>query len=312
MSAAGPPMAPAAERRQRPAGMGCRDDSGLAGPCRLSPEGCVQRHERHREIGRLGVAAALILFVVSCGARAAAIELHTDRDAFTPSTYCVDPGQGLVESSYVFIDNATGLPTNNYPELLVRLGGNEWWEWRLGVNYGVGSQGNIVTSVEVGEGTLDGSTLYESSVLYGFKVATSRQEDWIPESCFIMEASTPTSGDLFGTVPVATYVAGWELPADWRLDGAIRYAYSEGEANWFSRWSPSVVLRVPVTERLEVHAEWFGTFTQGLIDDTHRPFFSPGTHFMLADNVEIGLRVGWGLTDEAAPFFSDAGLALHY
>jgi hypothetical protein len=166
--------------------------------------------------------------------------------------------------------------------------------------------------VEVGEGTLDGSTLYESSVLYGFKVATSRQEDWIPESCFIMEASTPTSGDLFGTVPVATYVAGWELPADWRLDAAIRYAYSEGEANWFSRWSPSVVLRVPVTERLEVHAEWFGTFTQGLVDDTHRPFFSPGTHFMLADNVEIGLRVGWGLTDEAAPFFSDAGLAIHY
>jgi len=69
---------------------------------------------------------------------------------------------------------------------------------------------------------------------------------------------------------------------------------------------------VPVTERLEVHAEWFGTFTQGLVDDTHRPFFSPGTHFMLADNVEIGLRVGWGLTDEAAPFFSDAGLALRY
>jgi hypothetical protein len=94
----------------------------------------VQRHERHREIGRLGVAAALILVVVSCGARAAAIELHTDRDAFTPSTFCVGPGQGLVESSYVFIDNATGLPTNNYPELLLRLGGNEWWEWRLGVN----------------------------------------------------------------------------------------------------------------------------------------------------------------------------------
>ena len=117
---------------------------------------------------------------------------------------------------------------------------------------------------------------------------------------------------VFQALKVARYVAGWELPADWRLDAAIRYAYSEGEANWFSRWSPSVVLRVPVTERLEVHAEWFGTFTQGLVDDTHRPFFSPGTHFLLADNVEIGLRVGWGLTDEAAPFFSDAGLALHY
>ncbi|MFM7292799.1 MAG: hypothetical protein ACKO6B_16440, partial [Planctomycetia bacterium] len=90
---------------------------------------------------------------------AAAFELDADRDAFTPSADCVGPDRGLVEGSYVFIDNATGLPTNNYPELLIRQGANEWWEWRFGVNYGIGSQGNIVTSVEVGEGALDGSTL---------------------------------------------------------------------------------------------------------------------------------------------------------
>jgi hypothetical protein len=28
--------------------------------------------------------------------------------------------------------------------------------------------------------------------------------------------------------------------------------------------------------------------------------------------VEIGLRVGWGLTADAAPFFSDAGIAIQY
>jgi hypothetical protein len=127
-----------------------------------------------------------------------------------------------------------------------------------------------------------------------------------------MEAATPTYGDVFGTVPVATLVAGWELWEAWRLDGAIRYAYSEGASDWFSRWSPSVVLRAPVTERWEVHAEWFGSYTQGLVEDTQRPFFSPGTHFSIARNVEIGLRVGWGLTDEAAPFFSDAGIAIQY
>ena len=33
-----------------------------------------------------------------------------------------------------------------------------------------------------------------------------------PKLAFIMEASTPTYGDVFGTVPVATIVAGWELP----------------------------------------------------------------------------------------------------
>jgi hypothetical protein len=243
---------------------------------------------------------------------AAAFELDADRDAFTPSTFCVDPGRGLVEGSYVFIDNAVGLPTNNYPEMLVRHGATEWWEWRFGVNYGVGSQGNVVTSVEVGEGTLDGSTLYESSVLYGFKLRTSEQDSWMPDSCFIMEASTPMYGNVFGTAPVATYVAGWKLWSDWRLDGSIRYAYSEGLTDWFSRWTPSVILRMPVTERFEVHAEWFGSYTQGLSDNTQQPFFSPGTHFSISRSVEIGLRVGWGLAAEAAPFFSDAGIAIQY
>lgn len=259
----------------------------------------------HRSIGGLLAAA------IAAGS-ATAFELDADRDAFTPSAYCVGPRRGLIEASHVYIDNPAGLPTNNYPELLIRQGANEWWEWRLGVNYGVGSQGNIVTSVEVGDGTLDGSTLYESSILYGFKLATSHQDGWVPDSCFIMEAATPTYGDAFGTVPVATLVAGWDLGDDWRLDGSIRYAYSQGSQNWFSRWSPSVVLRVPMTERWEAHAEWFGSYTQGLAVDRYQPFFSPGTHYSISRNVEIGLRVGWGLTAQAAPFFSDAGIAIQY
>ncbi len=234
-------------------------------------------------------------------------DLGTDRDAFTPSTTLVAPGTMLSEGSYVFIDNARGLPTNNYPEYLARIGGTEWLEWRFGVNYGVGSQGNVVTSVEVGEGTLDGRTLYESSILYGFKLRVTGHDGLLPGSCFIMEGSTPAFGDVFGTVPVATYVAGWELPWDARLDAAIRYAYSEAPTGWCSRYSPSVVLRLPVTERWEVHAEWFESATQGLVHDTRRGFASPGTHILLTRNLEIGLRVGWGVTPDAAPFFSDAG-----
>ena len=252
--------------------------------------------------------AIVLALAVGGGAAAEEWELGTDRDAFTPCTHTVAPGTILQEASSVYIDNQTGLPTNNYPEWIVRVGASDRIEWRFGVNYGAGSQGNVVTSVEVGEGTSDGRRLYESSLLYGFKVNATAQDGWLPESCFIMEGTTPTSGDVLGSVPVATIVAGWKLPADWRLDAAIRYAYSEGLEGWFSRWSPSVVLRVPVTDRWEVHAEWFGSFTQGLVDDANQPFFSPGTHLMLTRNLEIGVRVGWGLTPEAAPFFSDAGL----
>lgn len=269
-----------------------------------------------------GWARWLRVLVAACGlARPALAEdLGTDRDAFTPSGHVVAPGEILTETSYVYIDNRTGLPTSNYPELLMRIGATERWEWRLGFNYGVGSQGNVVTSVEAGEGTIDGSTLYESNVLYGFKCDVSEQVGWLPESCFIMEGTTPTYGPLFGTLPVATAVAGWELPLwfpgnrdePWRLDGALRYAYVEGKLEWFTRWSPSAVLRMPIRPRLEAHLEWFGSFTQGLADDVHQPFASPGFHVIVTEHVEVGLRVGWGLTRESAPFFADTGLAIRY
>jgi hypothetical protein len=258
------------------------------------------------------VACLVVVGLAASGGTAGEWDLGTDRDAFTPCTHCVDPGVRLTEASHVYIDNISGTPTNNYPEWLLRIGANEWLEWRFGVNYGVGSQGNVVTSVEVGEGKLDGTALYESSVLYGLKVNTSAQDGILPESCFIMEASTPTYGDVFGTVPVATAVAGWELPVGWRLDTAIRYAYSEGPIDWFSRWTPSAVLRMPVTERFEVHAEWFGSFTAGLADSRSQPFFSPGFHVMLTRNLELGLRVGWGIAPDAAPFFSDAGMGWRF
>lgn len=279
---------------------------------------------RGSEHGTVWRAVLIVVIPVACaawgsvpGAAAESLEFGTDRDAFTPATRVVDPGELLAEWSYVYIDNSTGRPTNNYPELLVRRGVTEWLEGRFGVNYGVGSQGNVVTSVEAGEGPLDGSTLYESTVLYGFKADVAAQQGPIPETCIIMEGTTPTFGPHLGTVPVATVASGWELPLafptrhqlPWRLDGAVRYAYSESKLAWFSRWSPSAVLRMPVTERFEVHTEWFGSFTQGLVDDLHQPFFSPGLHLVLTERLEIGLRVGWGLSYEAAPFFADVGLA---
>ena len=265
---------------------------------------------------RWSFARRLLCTALLCMHRAALavepIEFNTDREAFTPSAFTVDTGRVLLEGSHVYIDNREGLPTNNYPEMILRIGRWDRFEWRLGFNYSVGSQGNVVTSVEAGELPIDGGTLYESNLLYGIKVETTDQDGWIPQSCFIMEATTPTFGQEFGTEPVATAVFGWEFPEKWRVDAALRYAYAESDITWFSRWGPSVVARVPITDRWEVHAEYFGTFTQGLLDDVNRPFFSPGTHLVVGEHTELGWRVGWGLTRDAATFFSDAGLAFRY
>ena len=267
----------------------------------------------------LWLGAALVLPVAvgtaptsAHGEEASGADLGTDRDAFTPSTRTIEPGKLLSEASYVYIDNRFGLPTNNVPEYLLRIGGTDWLEWRFGVNYSVNSAGNIVTSVEVGERRPFDESLYEANVLYGFKVDASDQDGLVPESCVIVEGGTPTSGDLWGTIPVATAVAGWELPWGTRLDGALRYSYAQGHTKWFSRWSPSVIIRQPITERWETHIEFFETVTEGLRKDNVRPFFSPGTHYLLMENLEVGIRIGWGLNHTAADFFSDTGVAWRY
>ena len=267
----------------------------------------------------LWLVAALVLPVAvgtaptrAHGEEASGADLGTDRDAFTPSTRTIEPGKLLSEASYVYIDNRFGLPTNNVPEYLLRIGGTDWLEWRFGVNYSVNSAGNIVTSVEVGERRPFDESLYEANVLYGFKVDASDQDGLVPESCVIVEGGTPTSGDLWGTIPVATAVAGWELPWGTRLDGALRYSYAQGHTKWFSRWSPSVIIRQPITERWETHIEFFETVTEGLRKDNVRPFFSPGTHYLLMENLEVGIRIGWGLNHTAADFFSDTGVAWRY
>ena len=262
-------------------------------------------------ITRLGRSAAVVMLTcIACLTRLHAAEfqeLDTDRDAFTPATTTTKVGTVLTEASYVWIDNR-GLPaTNSFPELLVRFGVRERFEWRCGFNIEQNAGGSVVTAVEVGEPPEGETGGEEANLLYGFKLRVTDQAGLIPRSAAIVEAFTPVAGDVWGTEPSATYTFGWELPAAWRFDTAIRYARAESEEGWFDRWMPSTVLRIPMTDRWEVHAEWFGSCTDGLANDKVQPFVSPGTHFMLTPSLEIGCRMGWGLTRDAAGYFVDAG-----
>ena len=264
----------------------------------------------HRALSRVIAMAALIAGAPACAQEFR--ELDTDRDAFTPATKTVAAGHVLTEVSYSFIDNRGTPATNSYPELLIRLGATERFEWRFGFNYEAGSGGSVVTAVEVGEGIEGNELASESNLLYGFKALVTEQEGWVPRSSAIIEAFTPLSGEVWGTEPAATYVFGWELARDWRFDAAVRYVLADSAEGLFNKWMPSAVLRMPVTERWEVHAEWFGSWSEGLEDESVRPFVGPGTHFMITPSLEIGCRMGWGLTQDAASYYVDSGLGWRF
>lgn len=239
-------------------------------------------------------------------------ELETDRETFTPATSTAGKNLWIVESSYSFIDNRDAPDTNSFPELLTRYGLTERIELRIGWNYEAGGGGNVVSPIESSEGIAGKGFFTESHALYGLKAAVTRQQGWIPRSSAILEGFTPTSGDAPASQPVATYVFGWLFGNHWRFDTALRYTYGNEDHDAYNKWAPSTVLRIPINDRLQVHFGYFGVFTQGREIKRTRAFVSPGMHFNFTPNFELGLRVGWGITPDAANFFANTGFGWRF
>lgn len=238
--------------------------------------------------------------------------LETDRDSFTPSTRTTETGRLIFESSYSFIDNRHSAETHSLPELLLRYGLSDWLELRLGGNYEVGGEGAEVSG---GGGIehLEGSHLVrETQLLYGLKTRLSEQHSWLPESSLIVQGHTPTSGPDPATAFTLGYIIGWELPGEWKLDSAIRYSADKEQDDRFETWSPSIVLRKSLAERWNVHAEYFGHISQNRADNFAKHFVSPGAHYLVTPDIELGVRVGWGLNDETARFFSNVGIGWQF
>ncbi len=239
-------------------------------------------------------------------------ELETDRDAFTPATSTVGRCVTVFESSYSFIDNRDVAETHSFPEILIRRGLSDRLELRFGWNYEVGGAGDLVSGNAGGEAPAGGELERESQLLYGFKASVTEQDRWLPRSAMIVQGFTPTSGESNDTDLLATYTFGWELANRWRLDSSIHYVTEHTAENAFNLWAPSVVLRIPINERWHAHAEYFSINSQGAEAEFTRAFLSPGMHCLVTENLELGARLGWGMTDDAPNFFSNIGVGWRF
>jgi len=240
-------------------------------------------------------------------------EIETDRDSFTPSTSTTPSGRLIVESSYSFIDNRRLAETHSFPELLLRYGLTEKLELRLGWNYEVGG-GNSISSGSTDRASAGhGDELEEESrLLFGTKLFLSEQSDWTPQSAIIIQGLTPTSGESNLTSMSVTPVVGWSLPGNYVLDFAMRFQNGGEEEDRFNVWSPSTVIKIPVGERSKAHIEYFGVFTDGREVETAQHFISPGIHYLLNQDLEIGWRAGWGLNDQSPNFFINLGIGRQF
>lgn len=239
-------------------------------------------------------------------------EIETDRDSFTPSTNVVGSRRMVLESSYSFIDNRRVYDTHSLPEIIARYGIGSNFELRFGFNYEVGGASSPVSGNVPNDFEQEPKLEEESRILYGTKIKFSEQEDWLPESSFILQGYTPTRGEVTATTYSTAYVFGWKFRNATVWDSAMRYSSGTFEEDNFNVWSPSTVLKVPLGEKWKVHAEYFGVFTEGRQKESRQHFFSPGIHYLISRDLEVGVRVGWGLNDQSPNFFSNVGVGLRF
>ncbi len=240
-------------------------------------------------------------------------EIETDRDSFTPATTLVGRGRVMVESSYSFIDNRIENDSHSFPELLTRIGLKENVELRLGWNYEIGGGEAVSGSGSPGEEEpLGGGKEEEGNLLYGLKVSLTAQDRWLPRSALIVHANTPTAGPDTTTQFTSGYVFGWTLPNEWVLDSAIRYSAASEEGDHFNLWAPSVVLKVPLYEKWKTHIEYFGIFSDQRENERGSQYISPGIHYLVTRDFEVGIRTGWGLNKDSANFFSNIGAGVRF
>ncbi len=240
-------------------------------------------------------------------------EIETDRDSFTPATTVVGQRQVLVESSYSFIDNRGGADSHSFPELLTRIGITENVELRLGWNYEIGGGGSVSsTGSPAEEEPFGDGKEEEGNILYGLKVSLTAQDRWLPQSALIVQANTPTAGPETATQFTTGYVFGWTLPNQWVLDSSLRYAAASEEGDHFNLWAPSVVVKIPVSEKWKAHVEYFGIFTDQRENERGSQYISPGIHYLVTRDFEVGIRTGWGLNKDSAHFFSNIGAGVRF
>ena len=236
-------------------------------------------------------------------------ELETDRDSFTFAPSTTGPATSILEASYSYLDSRSGPDAHSFPEVLLRRGLGERVELRLGWNYEAGGPGTVSGSEFGGEDVIAED---ESRMLYGTKVQTSDQDAWRPRSAAIIQGYTPVSGPSNRSTVVFGEAWGWRFASGWEWNSAMRYGTGFEGHDAFSQWAPSSVVKVPVGGRWNAHVEYFGIFSSGKEIPLNAQFVSCGGHVLATEDLEIGLRIGWGLNDTSPGFFSNVGIGWRY
>ena len=241
--------------------------------------------------------------------------IETERHDFTQSTTTVGRGVAQFEFGYTYFSRDEGPGSEDShatPELLFRYGLTEDLEFRLRYN-------NVW---QFGEEDRNGA----EDLHWAFKLRTTDQDDWLPESALEIRFTAPTGSNDWSTDDIEfglDYIYGWKLSPAIELYGSTGFStnalgeFAFAPANPadddFILYTQSVALGVELTEQVSVYYEFFGLFTDGFEDREEAPiFFNIGVDYYVSADFVLDARIGTGLNPDAEDLFVGVGGAFRF
>jgi hypothetical protein len=242
--------------------------------------------------------------------------LVTDRPDFTESSLVVPLGRLQLEMGYTYTyDDEDGqrVSEQTFPETLLRVGIAPEWELRIGWIGGSLTESLFVERNDAGRPVRrqvheDGAT----DLTLGFKRHLLDQKGLRPDLGLIGELSLPTGTDTktSGDVdPQIKLLWSYALPADFALSGNFNFAVPTSANGRFFQSAASISLGYSITDWMGTYLEYYGLYPADRWTDCAHTV-NGGFTFLIHDNLQLDVRTGAGLNEEADDFFTGVGLSV--
>ncbi len=248
--------------------------------------------------------------------------INTDRPTFTPATTVVPPGRLQFESGFTF-DYQQGSSSRttayDFPELAMRLGLAKRVEFRT---YWFG-QTYSETQSRPGGPWKQLNGLGDMEI--GFKwqlLEQNKDKKWIPTTALITSIYAPTGGTSpFSSETVDPYINliyGWTATEKLTICGSTGYLGRREHfaprparrSDVFERYHQSLVAFYSLPKRTTLFYEWYILMPTG--DNRTLSYMDSGMLYLITPNMQLDLRVGYGLNGNPGELFTGAGFSVRF
>lgn len=202
--------------------------------------------------------------------------------------------------------------TYTFPQTLLRYGFAENLELRL--EYGGYIWENAVGS-RAGATDSDGS----GDLAVGFKLKLRDEKGWLPETALLSHIGLPAGRTPFSS---ERFDPDYRLSFSHTLSDRLSFGYNLGQA-WITEEDAggdrdtrheflyTAALGVGLTDELACFVEFFGDIPTGSNGGPANSF-DGGFTYLMADNLQLDISSGVGLSDDADDWFIAAGLSVRF